>query len=492
MGRKYNKEQRFWTVPATPWHCNKVKEILSPHGFIIDPEIEKQADCKADVPELDYPKGMYKFQKQGVKFIFSTGGRCIIADEMGLGKTVEALAYVHLVSSKTLIIAPANVIYKWEMECKRWVSDKTVGVYPIGKGDMGDENIHIMSYGIMASRYEQLKNIPYDTVIFDEAHMVKNSKAIRTRVSRALVKGGIPNLLFLSGTPFMNRPSELFPLLNMLDPVGFSNFYQYATRYCGAQYIGGEWYFPPDVVTNASELAQRLNTLMIRRTKMQVLKELPELTRTGVPIEISNMAEYKRAVRDIREWLKKQGRTVINPEHVLTRLNTLRQVVGDGKVSAAVELAEGVLNDGKKAVLFAHHKNVVRALEAALRVYGVGVISGDVSGRNRQNLINEFLILDSSLRVMIITVAGAEGIDLYSASDIIFVEREWTPAREEQAEARLHRMGQKYPVTSWYIVAKHTVDEKLEKVIRKKRDVIGSVITQDEIVEMVLSELKGD
>lgn len=107
----------------------------------------------------------------------------------------------------------------------------------------------------------------------------------------------------------------------------------------------------------------------------------------------------------------------------------------------------------------------------------------------KQENSNKPLIKNDELDVMIITIAGAEGIDLFSASDIIFVEREWTPAREEQAESRLHRMGQKSPVTAWYIVAKKTVDEKLEKMIREKRKVFGAVIRQDEIINTIISEL---
>ena len=104
-------------------------------------------------------------------------------------------------------------------------------------------------------------------------------------------------------------------------------------------------------------------------------------------------------------------------------------------------------------------------------------------------MINDFLMPDSSLRVMIITVAGAEGIDLFSASDIIFVEREWNPAREEQAESRLHRNGQKNSVNAWYIVASKTIDEKIDKLVRSKRKVFQQVVTSDEVAEAILEGL---
>jgi SWI/SNF-related matrix-associated actin-dependent regulator 1 of chromatin subfamily A len=296
--------------------------------------------------------------------------------------------------------------------------------------------------------------------------------------------------MFLSGTPFLNHPAELFPMLNMLDPVGFANFYEYAKRYMGAEYIQGHWFFPPGLVTNRAELADRLSRLMIRRTKKDVAIDLPDLTRTIVPMELDNKAAYKKAVRSVREWLKEKGREVLNPAHALTRLNTLRQIVGEGKVKMALELSEDILQDeDKRIVLFCHHKEILASLTAGLKHYGVRIISGDVPQKERLENTNEFLRPDSPIRVMIITVAGAEGIDLYSASDIIFVEREWTPAREEQAEARLHRMGQKNPVTAWYLVARGTVDEKLDRIVSEKRKVFGQVITQDEIVTRIMEEL---
>ncbi len=488
--RKWDGKQ--WTLPLTDWHLKQVQEKLSPLGFSFDSKSKKQINKDIKQPDLDYPAGLYPFQRDAVNFIYRAGGRCIIADEMGVGKTIEALAFVSMFSKKVLIIAPANMIYKWKQECDKWTS-KTSAVYDNGKDELGKENVHIMSYNIMVNRFESLREIPYDTIIMDEAHKVKNSKAMRTRVTKALIKDGIPHVMFLSGTPFMNRPAELFPMLNMLRPVEFANYYTYALRYCGAIYQDGAWYFPPNGATNLEELSERLKSIMIRRTKREVLKDLPDLTRTSLPLEIDNIEEYRKAMKDIKEWVAEQGeKDYMNPEHILTKLNILRQLTGKGKVDAAVDLAESVLNDGKKVVLFAHHKEIVTSLKTKLKKYGVGVIDGSTAPKKRQENSNEFLIQDSKIRVMIITVAGAEGIDLFSASDIIFVEREWTPALEEQAESRLHRNGQKNSVNAWYLVANKTVDEKFDALVREKRTIFGQVIRLDEIVEVVLDYLRKE
>lgn len=409
------------------------------------------------------------------------------------GKTAEALTFMNQFCGKTLIITPASVLLKWATkECGMWAPDKKVDVIFTGKQEIDHSaDITLMSYGIMVSKYQELQNIPYNCIIFDESHYIKAPKTQRTRMAKALVKAGIPHVLFLSGTPFMNRPSELFTALNMLDPKSYNNFYHYAARYCGWQYLGGMWVRPEkDVVTNASELADRLSHVMLRRTKRDVALELPDLIRSLVPVRIPNLSDYRQAKKDMAAWLKTQDMEVLDPAHVLTRLNVLRQIVGNGKTQAAIELAEDILESNDKVVLFAHHKEVVHDLVMGLKQYGVGVINGDTSIKERQRQIELFshptLTAQTQMRVMIITVAGAEGIDLYSASHIIFVEREWTPAREEQAEARLHRIGQKNPVTAYYLVATGTMDEKLAETVDSKRRMFASVIHQDEIVTELL------
>jgi len=485
-GRKWNepKHPGVWTVPVTGWHADQVVQRLP--DFYIDPVIKFMASGEKLEPKIKLPKELYKFQKEGVKYIASTKGRCILADDMGLGKSAEALVFSRLFAQgRVLIVCPSNVSFKWkDEECPKWYPDATVEVIRSGKDSVPDTDIVIISYGLLQAFYDELKAIPFEVIIVDESHYCKSLKTIRTKVVKALVHGGIPRVLLLSGTPFMNHPGELFSQLHILDPVGFPSFYPFAIRYCGAHQEYGMWVFPKDVVTNRDELAKRLERYMIRRTKQQVELELPELVRSYIPMEISNMKEYMKALEEFKE-ARRKART---PAMVLTQLTKLRQIIGKEKVTPSVELAEDILEGGKKVVIFAIHKEVVAMLEKAMHKYGVGVISGDVQAKDRQVIIKAFLDRPQK-RVMIITTAGAEGINLYSASDIIFCERDWVPAREEQAEARLHRIGQKSNVTAHYPVVMGTVDEKISNVVRLKREVVGQVIDQNEILEIILESI---
>jgi len=249
--RDFVKEQKVWRVPATAWHTAKAIAALKPLGFVASDEVIALEKEEHVVPRIKYDERLYPFQKDGVKFL-AKHGRAILADSMGLGKTPQALMFVRHHANKTLVVAPANVIYKWLEEVGTW-TNRSAAVIVSGKAKLVEADIHILSYGIMRTRHEELMKQGYDCVIFDEAHALKNHKAGQTRAARKLIKGGpIKKVLFLSGTPFLNRPDELFSLLNMLDSTMFPNYFKFAQRYLGAYYDqdGGYTVFPRGVVIN--------------------------------------------------------------------------------------------------------------------------------------------------------------------------------------------------------------------------------------------------
>ena len=483
--------KHVWSVPMSPFHCAQVIQVLSPLGFYIDPQVEKCADAKAKKPNLrkQLPKDLYGYQKEAVEFGYAARGRFILGDAPGVGKSAPALVWWYLFGGqKVLIVAPANVTWKWALkEATMWAGDRTVQVVEGSKKAMKDTDITIMSYRTMVNRYDELKAMPFDTMIFDEAHYLKSNKSQQNRVARKLVKT-VPYLLFLTGTAFKNKRIEMYQLLNMIDPKQWSNIKDFGERYCGGKIEGGHWIIKPDKETNTEELQERLAPIMLRRTKMQVADDLPDLTRVSIPIYLDNAQEYEQTLRSVKEQARTEG---YKPARALTLLNKLRQIVGRGKVKSAVELAEVLLESGEQVVLFAHHKEIVAQLREAmtklLRPSVVGVIDGSTAPKERQALSTAFL--EGRKRVMILSSAGKEGLDLYSGSHIVFVERLWTPADEEQIEARLHRNGQKNPVTAHYLVARGTVDERLDGIVRDKRLEFANLIESDIIREVYMGEL---
>jgi SWI/SNF-related matrix-associated actin-dependent regulator 1 of chromatin subfamily A len=174
----------------------------------------------------------------------------------------------------------------------------------------------------------------------------------------------------------------------------------------------------------------------------------------------------------------------------MVHLSVLRQAIGRAKIPVVVEFAEGVLDadEDTKIVIYAVHRHVVAQLEQLLRKYGVTTITGDVPNEERSVRCDRFQNMHMP-RVMIISSAGGEGIDLYRSSVIIFAEREWSPAVEEQAEARCHRIGQKGAVEAIYVIAQDTIDEDIDELIESKRAILGQVISQADVHLDITDEL---
>lgn len=329
---------------------------------------------------------------------------------------------------------------------------------------------------------EDNHNFFADGVLVHNCHRLKSEKAQRSRAAKNI---NAKYFLALSGTPILNRPIEFFNVLNMINPKVWGSWWNYAHRYCGAHQT--YWGLDSSGASNLDELASRVAPYMIRRLKKDVLTELPDLTRTKVPVRVDG-AEIVTAYRTLYESLRVGGKG--SGADAMVHLNVLRQAIGRSKIPFVIELAEGVLDadEDAKVVIYAVHRHVVSQLEIALRKYGVTTITGDVPNEERSVRCDRFQNMHLP-RVMIISSAGGEGIDLYRSSVIIFAEREWGPATEEQAEARCHRIGQENAVEAIYVIAKGTIDEDIDELIESKRSILGQVITQADVHLDITDEL---
>ena len=436
-------------------------------------------------------KDLYPFQSVAVDFIRSKDGRCILGDEMGLGKTIEALTAIRLMYiHKVLVICPSIVKYKWQKEIDQWTMQSSF-VVDSSKQHIDDGwNFHIMSYQMMINRIDELLANKYQMVIFDECHYLKSRGAKRTKSANKLI-ALTEHYLFLSGTPFINRPMELYNMLNWLNPVEWSSQSRFGERYCGGlknDYKGS---------TNRDELNQRLRQYMVRRLKVDVLEDLPLLTRTKVPIDLPRMGDYKEIERNIYKAIKE-----MNPKskgyfiNAMDKLAVLRRAIGVQKAEASIPWIKNFLDTtDRKIVLYCHHHQVIDYLKEELREYQPTTLSGRVPAKKRQDRIEQFQT-SPDIRVCIINSAGGEGIDLFGrdgndSSTILFIERQWTPAAEEQAEARLHRIGQNNPVSAYYLVARGTVDLLFDKLIDKKRQILTDIVGMDDVTMTIIPDLIG-
>lgn len=499
--RKFVKDRpSYWRVDLNPWNCKDVVDKLKPYKFFIDPDITKLAkeadimikksSAKRGKKKVD--KRLYPFQQAAIDFTDLAEGRLIIGDQMGLGKTVENLVWAQVTSDvkKILVVAPANVIYKWDKEFDTWTDRFTHAVVPSSKGDMPDVDALIMSYGIMIRRVDELYDMGFDLFTVDEFHYIKNPKAQRTRAAKKI---GIhcKYVALLSGSPMLNRPIEMWNGLKLIRPFEWLRKTDYVWQYCAGWTEAG-WGMG---ATNTEELAERLRTTMIRRLKKDVLKQLPDMTRTYIEInpDISNYGAVEDEAFAAIAALPRNKSFYVN---ALAHLAALRQIVGMAKAKAAIPWIENFFeqaDDNTKLVVYCHHHAIVNYLEGRLKDYGVTTITGKVPAAKRPARIDSYQTTGGP-RVIVITSAGGEGIDLFGiggvdSSNILFVERQWGPVPEEQAEARLHRMGQSNAVVAYYLIARDTIDDDISSLIEAKREVIDTVIGGPEISMTIVPDL---
>ena len=422
---------------------------------------------------------LYPYQIEACEFIEAAEGRAILADDMGLGKSVEALVWAKTRPDikKILIVSPANVTFKWVREVANWM-DRGAGIIQGYTARRPRSPILICSYNVMTNRYKELAALDWDLIIWDESHYLKGNPRKTKRVAAAK-KLTSKYMLALSGTPFLNRPIELFNTLDMIEPDRW-NFWSFFNRYCGGMdYIDG----PGRGATNIVGLRKMLEGTMIRRLKSEVRGQLPPLTRVLLPVDIRT-EEYKEELRGI------------NKKNALTKVNNLYHIVGREKAKIAVEWAHDFFAQSEpnvKLVLAAHHLDVIQYLRKELAEYGTTWITGDVSQRERDERVQAFQSKPRP-RVLAINSAGGEGIDLFGIGDvdsstIVHTERHWTPAMEAQLEGRLDRIGQRSPVTSYYLSAVGTYDEEIGELVAAKWKTMDDILGMEDIKTTVVEGL---
>jgi SWI/SNF-related matrix-associated actin-dependent regulator 1 of chromatin subfamily A len=410
------------------------------------------------------------YQVEGIEFARSRKS-VLFGDEMGLGKTVEAIGVINCTPgiNSVLVVCPATLRLNWRRELDKWLVREVESV---------------------VINYDQLHKLDrsrsYDICILDECTYIKNKSSKRSRLCRGI---RARRKLALSGTPILNRPAELWHILHWLAPDKWplSSWMKFTLRFCGAyrRWIGRKQIWDVSGATHLDELRELLAPLMIRRLKRDVLKELPEKFHQLIELPIDGMTgELKRKIAEVNRVVSamdtQYAQDVAKLEGALSvvweEMAQLRHQVGLEKVPMAVELIRDALESGEKVVVFAHHRDVIASLKAALNDFGPVVVHGSVSPENRQLAVDLFQH-DSHVRVFIgqIQAAGV-GITLTAASHVVFVESDWTPGVMSQAEDRCHRIGQKDSVLVQTLVLENSLDARMAKTLLKKQRIIELVL----------------
>lgn len=426
--------------------------------------LSNQAEGHFEVPGLGGV--LYPFQEVGVQFLETANGRALIADQMGLGKTVQAAAYLqyHPELRPAVIVCPASLKINWRRELNRWLTtNKKIAVLEGQKPfdpALINADIWLINWDVLSYWKDVLIKARPAVVIMDEAHFAKNHKAQRSKAAHEICKV-IERVILLTGTPVTNRPAELFPLVNMVDPAGWPNFYRFAIRYC--QGGRNQYGFDASGASNLEELHDRIKPYVIRRTKDQVLKDLPPKARRTLVMGFDEKyrPEYEEMLEHARDEANKSSAAA------LVFIEKAKQITVKAKLADAIQWIENFI-ETDKLVLFATHTEPIGIICKHFGKQAVRV-TGAESYDERQVNVDAFQN-DDTVRLFVGNIkAAGVGLTLTAASDVAFIEFPWTPGDADQAEDRLHRIGQTDSVTAWYLVAENTIDEDIVSLMEAKR-----------------------
>lgn len=438
------------------------------------------------------------FQRDGVDWL-GRHKRSILADDMGLGKTVQALAAIAGSESyPCLLICKASLLPSMANQIRRWTGEEP---YIMDRGNRRaciraqktlPRKFLIAHYEGVVKEAEELREFEWASVIVDEATMIKNRSAQRTRAVKSL---RAPTIYLLSGTPLMNSPMDLWSLLNMLDSKQWSNYYKFEKRHC----ILGGWQNRQVIAyRNMPELKTYVRTRMMRRRKDEVLKDLPAKTRIDLMIDLPKWQReiYDRALTEM--LVEINSSKTLDIASVLARMTRLKQIAVwpqatlhvdrkemPGKIEALLDLLEERAEAGQKTLVFSKYVTVINALDKLLLAKLPKLHAGDRYGKRfmftgaHKDAEEDFQNHVGPAVWMSTIDAGNMGLTLTSADMVVFTDKDWVPAMNEQAEDRAHRIGQKDNVSVVSLIARETIEERIEVVLAKKKDMFNTLIEHD-------------
>ena len=466
---------------------------------------------------------LYNYQIEAIERIATLYGRALVADEMGLGKTPTALAwlYRHPEMRPALIVCPATIKLQWARETAKWlgIPSEDIEVMKGTKSRPLSQDIVICNYDILSKRLEDLHRHGFKSIILDESHYIKEAKAKRSKMVKILCdSASVESVLALTGTPVLNRPKELWHQILCVNGRVWPTFYPFAFQFCNPKRVDTRWNekahkrdqaWDFSGASNLDVLDKELrDKVMIRRRKVEVMGELPELETVTVPFEV-NLSSYRKARKEVhlrlvekREELRQQRDSINNLSdeareiaiagraennstvklygYLIQEITKLKHEAAMAKLGMAIDWISDFVQSGEKLVVFTHHHDLSDALHKGLCDKGLALpwpVDGRTPQPQRQKVIDHFGkggydVLVCGLKAMGMGVDGLQ----HGASNLAFLEFGWTPGEHSQAAARLHRQGQEKPVTAYYLMAADTLDEKLATLLDCKSTVTSAVL----------------
>jgi len=427
------------------------------------------------------------YQKEDIKQIDQFQGRVLLGHEMGLGKTLISLWWwqKHPELFPGLVVCPASVKYVWVKEAK-----ENLGIDPLviegqftkqkGRSLKQDSPLVVINYDILTSWIQWLYTYNehgFRSLFIDECQYMKDPTSKRTKAICNVAKG-LRGVIAISGTPLLNRPVELLPVLQLLKPQEFKSGLLFKRRYCSPEMTQWGWNY--NGASHLQELYTRIKTTcLIRKRKKDVLKDLPEKVRRIHTLPLSDPSEYELASSSFVRWLRKRKPSEVFKRAMkaesLSRIMSLKKLAAMLKLKALVDWINEWVEEypDEKLIVFAHHIGMIEALNRRIKVhsemlYGKTRYKGNVIQKFQETMSTRVLIANHK--------TGGVGLTLTAASTVVFVELPWSPADILQCEDRVHRLGQQKKTWVWFMVGEDTIEESMCKMLEEKHDILSSVL----------------
>jgi SWI/SNF-related matrix-associated actin-dependent regulator of chromatin subfamily A-like protein 1 len=411
---------------------------------------------------------LFPHQTQAIQWL-GQRPKAILALDMGLGKTcVSALDLV----KPALVVCPASLKLNWQRELQMWRPELSVQVIKSPKDKPNNSDVTIINYDIL-----QKVELPRAaTLIVDEAHYAKNYKAKRTKVLMQLIKA-TTNVSLLTGTPIVNRPIELWTLLYSIGATKLG-YFEFGMRYCAG------WKTPWNTYdftgsSRSVELAALLKPFMLRLTKAECLKDLPEKTYKVIELDLPVDKREK-------EFDQKQ---IAKPDSIpFEAISDILKMNAERKLPDAITYIKDCLEHTDKIVVFAHHTHIIDGLMEALKEFKPVKVTGSVKNEDRQKAVDTFQA-NKACRVFVGNIkAAGVGLTLTAASHVVFVEASWSPADIQQAADRCHRIGQKDNVTVDLLTISGSIDALVLHSVLTKMGVIDRIIKESVMDQSLIAQ----
>lgn len=440
------------------------------------------------------PMSLRPYQAEGCSWAWSMSGNGLLGDEMGLGKTVQVGALLEAmrgVRRRALIVTTSSTLYNWQSELSRWAPSWTPVVVPAAaklKKSSPGSDILILTWDMLSRVLELVLEWSPDTLIADEAHYLAGGYSTQRGRSFFAVSSRCLSTMLMTGTPLVNRPADLWPLLHVLDPVRFSTFGSFGDRFCDPEEVkvsGGRQVVQYRRSANEAELAGLLSGFQLRRLKADVLSDLPARLETTVRVEVS--ASTRKAWVDLLKQLRaSKGDGEVEVAHV----GRCWHDAGRDKVKIAAEYISDLLDAGEGPVIaLVYHSDVLHDLVAALDSPGrsVRLIDGETPPKVRASLVD--LFQSGGLDVIVGSTALKEGVTLTRARHVVQVEYWWTEAAMDQGASRAHRFGQERDVQVSFVHGIGSIDDHIKRIVRGKKALRESIVEAAAMASFV-SEIK--